>query len=141
MKGLGNLRILEIVERFLPPSITLYSYLDTSEYHLFPSSEINPQLHNITIIDRPWPRFDTGLAESDVVEKGARRALHVLDVPLPIGAPEFAVPSTNHFGLEPHRRGRWCAEWRVRVAVTLRVPTNTNDTILVGEGSRGLREH
>lgn len=47
-------------------------------------------------MDWEWFRLDAWLAESYVIEEGARRALHVLDVPLPLGAPELAMsPADN----------------------------------------------
>ena len=47
----GNL--LETIQSFLPTSITLYSDLHATEYHLLTSPEINPQLNHVTIIHRP----------------------------------------------------------------------------------------
>ena len=100
--GHGNK--LEIIESFLPRPIAFNSYLHTPEDHFLSSSKVNTQLNNVTIINREGPRLDTWLAKSDMIEKCTRRALDVLDVPLALRAPEFAMLPTDHFGLEPY----WC---------------------------------
>ena len=45
---------LVVVQGLLPPSITLYPYLDTPEDHFLPASEVNAQLYDIAIIDGEW---------------------------------------------------------------------------------------
>lgn len=72
-----------------------------------------------------------------MVEESARRALDVFDVPLSLGAPKFAVSSTDHFGFESHRSRRWRMRGWVRINVTLRISTNADHTIFMWERPGG----
>ena len=90
-----QVHVLEIIERFLPRSVALYSDLNASKDHLFSSSEVDSQLYHISVIDRKGPGLNAGLAKSDMVKKCARGTLHIFDIPLPIGAPELAMPSAD----------------------------------------------
>jgi hypothetical protein len=51
--------LLEIVQSFLPTSITLDPYFDTSKYHLLPTPEIDTKLDYIAVIDGPWLALNT----------------------------------------------------------------------------------
>ena len=64
--------VLEIVRSPVLRTIALKSDLNTPEYHLFTTSEVNAQLNDISILYRVESRLHVGLAESDVVQKGAR---------------------------------------------------------------------
>jgi hypothetical protein len=77
-------RDVKIIEALLPGTIALHSNFHASKDHFLPTSEVNAQLHDISIIHRPRPRFNAGLTESNMVQKCARRALHVFDIPLAV---------------------------------------------------------
>lgn len=64
-----------------------------------------------------------------MVEKGARRTLDVLDVPLPILVPELAVSSADHLALEAYRRRRGLVTGHAGqgMVITFRVPSNADD--------------
>lgn len=71
-----------------------------------------------------------------MVEKGARGALYVLDVPFPVFVPEFAVPAADDFALEADGGGRGLVGvGRHGLVVALRVATDANDFIAVGQGA------
>lgn len=93
---------LETVQLSLPPSIAQYPYLDTSEYCLLATLEINPQLYNIAILDSKWLALLTWLAKSDVVEKSTRTALDIFDPPTRVFPEELAMPSAHDLGLEAY---------------------------------------
>lgn len=119
---------LEGVELVLPPPIQLHPHLDTSENHLLATLEVDSKLHNIAIVD--WERFAflRWRTQSNVIEKRARRALDILDEPLAILVPEFAVPSTHHLTLEADRGGRGLVSRHASHgrAVPLRVSAHSN---------------
>lgn len=123
--------LLVAIQSLLPGSIALNFDFHTSEYHFFSTPKVYAQLHHIAIMNREWFRLDAGLAESNMVEKCARRALQVLDVPLPMRAPKLAMSSTDYFGFESH----WCRRWyigrRIRVRIALRVSTNAYDMVFL----------
>lgn len=64
-----------------------------------------------------------------MVEKGARRALDVLDEPFPILVPELAVPSTDDLALEAYWRRRSLVAGHAgqSMVITLRVSSNADD--------------
>lgn len=68
-----------------------------------------------------------------MIEEGTRARLDVLDVPLPLTAPELAVPPADDLTLEADGCGRGRG-WGGRV-VTLAVPPNTDDARGAGEGA------
>ena len=127
-----RLNILEVVQSLLPSSVALDTDLNTSENLFFASPEIDSELNDISIVDWEWPRLRTRLAQPNVVEKCSGRALHILDVPLSLGAPKFTMSAADNFGLESNgccRRNIWR---RIGVCISLRVTTNTNDAIFMG---------
>ena len=91
---------LEVIWPLLPGPVALNPNLDTSEYHLLSATEINAQLHNISIFDGEELRFHIRLAQPDVVEEGTRRATDIFNLPLTVPEAELAVLSANNFGLE-----------------------------------------
>ena len=93
---------LELIRSLLPAAVHLDSNLDAAENDLFASLEIDAQLHNIAVLDRVGARLGVWTAEADVIEKGARTALDVLDEPLASVAPQFAVSTADDLALEAH---------------------------------------
>lgn len=65
------MNLLERVGLFLPGSVTFDSDLYTSEDHLFATSEINAELHDITIFKGVQTRLLIWLTEPDVVQERA----------------------------------------------------------------------
>jgi hypothetical protein len=96
---------IKSVEFTLPVSVQLKSHFHTAKDHLLAALEVYPQLHNVTIVDREGFGLGTGRAQSDVVEKCARAALHVLNEPLAILVPELTVPPTDDLALKSYGRG------------------------------------
>ena len=75
-----------------------------------------------------------------MVEKSTGRAFHIFDVPLPLGAPEFAMSPADNLGFEPDRSRRGGVWRRVRIRIALRIPTNTNDAVFMRESPSCGRE-
>lgn len=96
--------ILETIQLPLPPSITQNPNLDTSKYRLLPTLKINPQLHNIPILDSKRLTLLPRLTQSDMIQKGTRRAFHIFHPPTRIVPEKLAVPARNDFGFEPDGR-------------------------------------
>lgn len=65
-----------------------------------------------------------------MVQKSARRAANILDVPLAIGVHEFAMFPADHFRLEAHGSIGGFGGVGDRNAIALRVPTDANNTTL-----------
>lgn len=128
--------LLELVQRLLPATIALDTDLDTAEDHLLSTAEVDAELNDIAILNAKWFRLDVRLAEPDVVEERARRALYVLDVPVAVLAPQLAVLPADDLGLESHRRRRGHARCILRGGVALRVASHADDGRLVGESAR-----
>ena len=70
-----------------------------------------------------------------MVQKRARRALDIPNIPLSLAAPELAVSATDDLALEAHRRRGRQARRRVHRNVTFRVTADTNHTVGVGKGA------
>lgn len=79
--------ILELIQAFLPATVTLYPYFHTSENDLFAPFEVYAELYDIAVVDRIRTTLHTGTTQSHVVEKCARTALDVLYKPLPVLTP------------------------------------------------------
>lgn len=64
-----------------------------------------------------------------MIEKGARGALDIFDVPFPILVPELAVSSTDHLALEAYwrRRGLMAGHAGQGMIITFRVSSNADD--------------
>lgn len=73
-----------------------------------------------------------------MVEKGARTALHVFDVPLPARAPELAVSSADDLALKANRCRRGSVGRRC-YSISLAIPTDSDNAcrFLQGAGERG----
>lgn len=97
--------LLEIVQSLLPTTIAFDTDLDTTEYHLFAATEVDTKLDDIAILNPKWFRLDVGLTQADVIQKGTRRTLDVLDIPITILAPQLAVLATDHLGFESDGSG------------------------------------
>ncbi len=123
--------LLKIIEALLPGTIALHSNFHTSKDHFLPTSEVNAQLHDISIIHRPRPRLNAGLTESNMVQKCARGALHVFDIPLAVCTPKLAVSPADHFGFEAHRRRRRHVRRGVRIAIAFRVSSHADHAVFV----------
>ena len=82
-----NQDLLECVEALLPTPIAFDPNLDAPEDHFFPTTEIDSQLNDVAVLELERLALLVWLAQADVVEKGTRRALDILDVPVPILAP------------------------------------------------------
>lgn len=132
--------VLEGIQCFLPTPVAFHSDLDTAENHLLPAAEVDTQLYNVAIFDRKGSGLDAWLTESDVVQKGAGGAFDVFNVPLAIGAPEFAVFPANDLGLEAYGSSRWDVGRRVWSSVTLRVSSDSDDGVLRWKCSRHGRK-
>lgn len=128
---LETLGILETIKAFLPSTIAFHTNLDASKNHLLPPSKVDSQLYHVSIVHRPWSWFDARLTKSNVVQKRARRAFYVFNVPLAIGAPELTMPSANHFGFEANWSGWWRVCWWIWVAVSLWISSNTDNAVFV----------
>jgi hypothetical protein len=104
-QGHSHLRahLLEIVGTFLPCPITLNPDLDTSKNHFLSSPKVDAKLHNITILNWIQPRLGIGLAKPNMVQEGARRTTHILDLPAAVAEAELAMLSADHLGLEANR--------------------------------------
>lgn len=63
--------LLELVQRLLPAAVALDTNLDAAKDHLLSTAEVYSELDDITIFYAERLRLDVGLAEPDVVEKGA----------------------------------------------------------------------
>lgn len=96
---------LELIDRFLPASVALDTYLNTSEYDLFATFEIDPKLYNVSVVDRVRLTFSASTAESHMIKKGAGAALDVFDVPLIFRTPELTVSARDDLTLEPNGCG------------------------------------
>lgn len=127
--------LLECVQALLPASVALDTNLYTPEDHLLAAAEINTELDDVTIFYAKGLGLDVGLAETDVVEKGARGALDILDIPAAVLAPQLAVLPADDLGLEANGRGRGgvCGDFGCIVA--FRVAANTQHGRLVGQGA------
>lgn len=93
-------RVLESVEPLLPTTVALDADFYTSEDHLLTTTEVDSQLDDVAILYPERLRLDVRLAQPDVVEEGARRALDVLDVPVAVLAPQLAVFPADDLALE-----------------------------------------
>ena len=122
--------ILELVRLLLPRSITFNPNPNASEYHFFSPSEVDTQLHDITIFDGVQTGHHIGLTQAHVVQKCPRRTTNIFDVPLSIHVQELAVFPTNDLGFEPHGGVRGFGRVGERYTITLRVSTDTDNTAL-----------
>jgi hypothetical protein len=91
---------VESVKLVLPATVQLEAHLDTSEDHFLPSFEVNPELHDIAIVNRKSFAFLRRWAQTNVVQKRAGRTLNVLDVPFSVLVPELTVSATDDLTLE-----------------------------------------
>lgn len=130
------MNILEAVELVLPSTVQLQPHLDTTKNHFLATFEVNAQLHNITVINRICLAFLRGWTEPNVIQKGPRRTLYILDEPLSIFAPEFAVASADDFALEANGSRRWLVARSVGLrAISFRVSADADDFGSVGQRS------
>ena len=95
-------RSVKAIQALLPAAVTFDADFDAAEDDFFAAFEVDTQLYDIPVVDGIGPRLYAWGREAHVVEESAGTALHVFDVPLPVRAPELAVPSTHDFGLEAH---------------------------------------
>lgn len=91
---------IEIVQALLPAAIAFDAYLHAPKDDLLAALEIDAELDNVAIVNRKWARFLPWRGEPDVIQEGAGTGFDVLDVPLPIAAPELAMSSAHDFALE-----------------------------------------
>lgn len=126
MFNIANL--LEGVELGLPPTVQFKPHLNASEDHLLPAFEVDTKLDNVSIVHRISFTFLAGRTEANVVQKRARAAFHILDVPFSVLMPELAVPTADNLGLEPDRCGRGLVRRRVGhcLSIALGVATDTD---------------
>ena len=139
MPEAGRRHLLELIEALLPASIDFNLNLDTSEDVLFSSFEVDAQLDKIAVFNGEWFGLVARGAESDVVEKGARGALNISDVPL-IGKEEFAMSSADDFGFEADWSVGWIARFGLGGVIFLGISTDTNDGRGARQGSRYFGE-
>ena len=92
--------LLKLVQALLPTSVAFDADLYASEDDLFASFEVDSQLDDIAVIDRIRTTLHAGTAQTDVVEEGAGTTLDILDEPLTIVAPQFAVSPADDLALE-----------------------------------------
>jgi hypothetical protein len=115
----------------LPTPITFDPYLHTPKDHLFPATKVDTELHHIPVIDSKCTRLLAWRTQAHMIQEGTWWALHILDVPLSILAPELTVPPAHNLALESY----WCRRWRIRGDIwrifTLWVPSNFDDGIFV----------
>ena len=62
-----------------------------------------------------------------MVQKGARAALDIFDIPLAAFVPELAVPSAHDFALKANGCCRGHIDWDVRGVVSLGISAHAND--------------
>lgn len=129
--------ILESVELVLPSAVQLDSHLDTPEDHLFAALEIYSELHDIAISHDKSLTLLTRRTQADVVQECARGALHILDVPLSVLVPEFAMSSADHLALEANRGCRGLVPGCIvrSLAISLRITTYTDRLGARGQGA------
>lgn len=96
--------VLEFVELILPTTIQFKAHFDAAKDHFFASFEINPQLHNISIIHREWFGFLAWGTKANMIEECTAATLNVFDVPFSLFVPELAMPTAHNLGFEAH----WC---------------------------------
>lgn len=75
-----------------------------------------------------------------MVEKGARRALDVSDVPLPLLKPELAMTATDDLALEAHGCRRRSVHGDGCMVLSLRVAANLDRLLAGGQGAGDWRE-
>lgn len=134
------MNLLECVGFGLPSPVQLDAHLDASEDHLLSPSEVDPELHNIAIVDGERLGLGAWRAQPDVIEKGPGRALHVLDVPFALLVPELAVASTDDLALEAYGRGRGGVCRYRRVVLPLGVAADFDDLRASWQSPRNGRE-
>lgn len=129
--------LLETVGLVLPSAVQLKPHLDATENHFLAALEVNTQLHDIAIIDGKGLALLRRRAEADVVEKGAGGALDVLDVPLAVFVPKFAMATAHDLALKADigSRGLVAGDAGERRRVALRVATDANDLGAAGQGA------
>jgi len=98
----GSKISLELVRLLLPRSITFNSNSNASEDHFFSSTEVDTQLHNITIFNGVQTGHHIRLTQAHVVQKSPRRATNIFNVPLSVHVQKFAVFSADNLRLEAH---------------------------------------
>lgn len=134
-RKLIQVNLLELVQPLLPSSITLDTYFHTAKDHLLAPTKVNSQLDDIAIFYAKRLGLDVWLAQSYVVEEGARRALDILNVPIASMAPQLAMFPTNNLGFEANGGSRG-GVWRVfRNVVAFRVSSYTDNGRLVRQGA------
>lgn len=92
--------ILEGIGLILPSAIELEPHLDAAKDHFLTTLEINAELDNVTVVDGKGLALLGRRAEANVVEKGARGAFDVLDIPLAVFVPKLAMPAADDLALE-----------------------------------------
>lgn len=75
-----------------------------------------------------------------MIQKCARAALDVLDVPLATLIPELTMSPTDNLALESDGGSGWQVGWHIWLAVPLRVPTYPNHLTAGRECSRDRGE-
>lgn len=123
--------ILEAVQCLLPAPVAFYANFDAAKNHLFASTKVYAQLHDVSIFYLVRTRLDARLGQPDVVEKGAGRALDVLDPPPVVRVPELAVPPADHLGLETDGGRRGYVVGHIWLAISLGIPADADDGMLV----------
>jgi hypothetical protein len=126
---------LERVQPLLPAAVALDADLHASKDHLLAPTEVDAQLDDIAILYSERFRLDVRLTETNVVEESTRRALHILDIPAAVFAPQLAVLPADHLRLEPDRRSRRAVGRYFRCSIALRISSYADYRSLVGQGA------
>lgn len=123
---------LEGIEGLLPSAVALDPDLYTAEDHLFSAAEVYSELDDIAILDLERLALLIGLAQSYVIQEGARGALYVFDPPLSVLAPQLAVFPAYDFGLEADSGGGRHVLGHLGHHVPLGIATDLDGGRLVG---------
>lgn len=125
--GEGSRRLLESIQLVLPATVQFESHLHASKDHLLAALEVDAKLDDVAIVDGERLGFGARGAQSDVVQKGARAALDIFDIPLAAFVPELAVPSAHDFALKADGCCRGHVDWDVGGVVSLGISAHAND--------------
>ena len=125
--GTAGRNSLEIIQLFLPTPIHLNPDLHTPKHSLLPTPEVDPELHHVAVINLPRFTLHVGGTEAKVIQESPRTRLDILNIPLPIFTPEFAMSPRDNFALEPYGAGGRRVVHMVRHAITLRVAAYADD--------------
>jgi hypothetical protein len=127
---------LKGVQLILPTPVEFQTHLDTPENHFLASLEVDTKLYNVAIIDGKCLTFLGRGAETDVVQKGAAGTLYILNVPLAILVPKFAVSATDDLALESDGGSRGLISRGVGHGVAIALGITTNSNLFVAGGER-----